>query len=229
MSYLLHAVKLQFARRCAALGDLVLTHDEFLELFVAPEHRRNFMQVAQLVVDNYADRGQVTCSIPDGVVTLQVELSEFEGVRPPFIPAGKLHVPFTADFTGGCAYNICSWAKERYELGVEFGRVNKVLNILNKKLRTPQQVRYYLPAIRTLCSEFPSGLYSFANEIAEVNCSRPPPLPVEVRDACRVVAATITVSSLLETPEEVKKRYPMKLDFVHAPSVASPIGPIEVM
>ena len=237
MPYLLSAVRIQLDRRLAVLGDLALSHDEFLELFVAPEHRRGFMEVAQLVNDDYTRIGRVMYELElYGVVALEITLKELDGIKPPFLPSsvtgciiplGELCVPVTSEVTG-CNARICSWTKDRYELGLEFGRVKRVLEQLNKRLRTPEQVRYYLPAIRTLCKEHPS-LQDFANEIAEVKCARPPPLPVELRDACRVVAATITASSLIETTERIQKHYPVQLQFLYAPERPSPIGQIEVM
>ena len=170
------------------------------------------------------------CEFSDyGTVALEITLKEFDGVKPPFIPLGALRVPVPSEVTGCSSARICSWVKDRYELGFEFGRVKRVLEQLNKRLRTPEQVRYYLPAIRTLCKEQYPTLQDFANEIAEVKCERPPPLPVELRDACRVVAATITASSLIETTERIQKHYPVQLQFLYAPERPSPIGQIEVM
>jgi len=232
MPYLLSAVRIQLDRRLAVLGDLALTHDEFLELFVAPEHRRGFMEVAQLVNNDYTRSGRVMYDHPDyGTVALGITLKEFDGIKPPFIPLGVLRVPVTTEVTGcnSAHTTICSWVKDRYELGFEFGMVKRVLEQLNKRLRTPEQVRYYLPAIRTLCKEQYPTLQDFANEIAEVKCARPSPIPVELRDACRVVAATITASSLIETQERIQKHYPVQLQFLYAPERPSPIGQIEVM
>ena len=97
---------------------------------------------------------------------------------------------------------LTDWCDRRFKLGYDFGRVEKLLVQLNAYCRTIEVARYVWPAILSLCPDNEQGR-DLAKRLNAFKVPRDPPvLPVAVREACRLAAATVTGAALIAGPSD---------------------------
>lgn len=217
--------------RLVAHDELTLTHEEYLELFVQEEYRASFMEVAQRVARRHSSMFRVKWELNDytflAKVELDVTLCDVDGVRHPFVPD-----PVFMRFEEGSALieRVTSWVTRRFHLGLEFGRVRKVLNLMNSLCDTPEQVRYYWPAVQTLCKQ--AALDELVDRIQVGRPSSKPP-GLALREACRVTSGTITGASLVDPVSASSQTAPCSITFADGSYsqrwVEEAIGTVDVL
>jgi hypothetical protein len=199
--------------RVRSADRLVLDHDDYLSVFVPFEHRKAFMEVAQVVRTNNSQfrivwEHHTNCSN----LRLDVDLHEVGGIRHPLIYEPTTYIAQSQDPLSAITHErITSWVTRRWELGVAFGRVREVLKQLDDVCHNPAQVRYYWPALLTLCKE--GGLGDIA-EKSELKPGNPPPLSVGLREALRLAAGTVTAASMVGKSPAIKP--PVEITFADA-------------
>lgn len=200
--------------RLTSRDRLILSYEEFLRAFVPRPLHECYMEVSQIAKrDRYANTFTLPWAQPQptkagGVFILEVQLHKLDGVKPPLIPD-------PVNYFGGddpeLHERITSWVTRRWEVGASFGRVKKLLNILDERCIHPAHVRYYWPPILTLAARndaFSSLLHNMGTKAGS-----PPPLPPAVRELCRAAGATITAASLVEEIAPDPERIPIEITF----------------
>lgn len=189
---------------------LILEHDEFVEFAVPVEHRSYWRRASQSTESPYNSvwtwtNGFNINDSPTDVV-LDFTLSDADGRKAPLIPINKtLTEPNEAVLA-----KITSWVTSRWELGRRWGVVRHVLSQLDDICKTPEQVRYYWPAIQTIVNE--TYLSDLKHRLAAPGDPKAPPLPVELRPLLLDAAATVTGSTLVDPPDDIA-RVPCEVTF----------------
>jgi hypothetical protein len=202
---LVNAVDYQLERVRSA-DRLVLDYDEYLSVFVPFEHRKAFMEVAQVVRTDHSQFRLAwdTVHAPDvpwfKALRLDVMLHGVGGLRHPLVYEPTIYIVESQDPLSALTHErITSWVTRRWELGVAFGRVREVLKQLDDVCNNPAQVRYYWPALLTL-------------EKSEAKPGNPPPLSVGLRAALRLAAGTVTAASMVGKSPEIEST-PVEITF----------------
>ncbi|MGZ3672899.1 MAG: hypothetical protein ACXVCO_01195 [Ktedonobacterales bacterium] len=166
------------------------THQDYLDLFVRPEHHKAWMDVSSMA---QAPRDRNTMFNVEGKtggkITLIVELSGSSWK--PLAPNNP-HIVNTAP--PELVQSVTSWVTERWELGLEFGRIKKVISMLNTQVTSPGHVRYLFPSIVPVLSA--AGLDTDAFSTPRVNDC--PPVSFELRQAIPIASATVAGAMLLD-------------------------------
>jgi hypothetical protein len=167
---------------------LELTQQEMLDLLVPPEYHEPLKTVSSIVRHSYyLDHNYVVQW--ESRAAIKFECSKLLAVD-------VLDHPYTVPLTNPeAAERVTAWLDRRLELAHEFGRVVWLLRRLNEHCKTLGHVRYYWPAILTLCSAN-DQLKDLADKLRVASVSAPP-LPVNVRTVCGLAAGTVTAAALL--------------------------------
>lgn len=192
---------------------MLLSHDEHLALFVAPELHAAYRTVASTAILTSAQTHKFKFGNGNGG-NIEIEISlHREGDRAPLVPrhreTGQGLAPTAPP---ALLERITSWVTERWELGKEFSLVGAVIDRLDAMCMRPEHVRFYFPSIVTLLE-----LVAVPQELSE-RLNTPmskdaPALPPELRRALRTTAATVAGAALLTDVDDDPRYPPAEMEF----------------
>ncbi|MGE0677820.1 hypothetical protein [Pseudolabrys sp.] len=186
-------------RRWLALHRCTITQDQFADLFLRSEIREAFR-----VAMAGAERGIETVCVTADVSSVHVTL-----LGRAIVPEGRLTLQ--DDTPEDLKKSMVDAIARQRETLIDFEKSKKLLEMLDRKCSTPQQVRYLWPAVQSLC--FGEDLENLKARIGVHKAPRTPvSVPPEIRELCRYTSGIITAASIL--PDE--------------PPVARPAGCIEI-
>jgi hypothetical protein len=223
MSSLNDAIK-KIHKKVSAHNALALTHDDYLNLFVPP----GLHIVAQQAPKEFLHYDYSSFTVPWASVELRFELN---GASHPMVARKVKLQGDTAD--PNLVSTIGGWVTQQVSVGYDFGRVKRVLEILNTKCKDAAQVRFFFPGILTLCSvecNDPSVLGAFAESIrAYKTPDKIPVLGPGLLSECQKASGIIAMSQLLSDPADVAAP-PFEVALDRVASMHDPVlGPIECL
>jgi hypothetical protein len=183
------------------IGQLALTHEEYILTFVPSEARQLFRDIS-LYVDSqsHSHRFTLTNLAKPTEATLYIRDTK-EKRQPPIGRTLELQPDAPKDVLDRIAY----WAANGGDPSCEFGRVAKVFDLLNSKC-SKKTMRYYWPTILSIMSER-EDTKIMAKDLQDLRMpAKPEPLPRELLEACKLTAETIAGAKLI--PATIKEAEP---------------------
>jgi len=111
------------------------------------------------------------------------------------------------------AKKINEWIKDRLAIGLEFATAKNTFQMLNERLTTAAQVRYYFPGVLTLLEDItnsqPDRAVALRNKLSEAKLpANTPNLGPQVAARCREATALIARTKLIpkEAPQPAQVR-----------------------
>lgn len=184
-------------RRLKAVSTKKLTYDDFLNLFVAAEHRTMFKTIGPLLYTSYHNSALVVW--PDNT-GLTFTLHDNQRVPMP------RRLSMQPDVPPELVQSITDWIERGGNASREAGRVRVVVAQLNA-MCTRQEMRYFWPSILPLLTfnESNSMCCEIAKQLADVKVPKnPPPISPGLRIALRKATETVAVMNLLPADIEDK-------------------------
>ena len=195
MEKLNETIRVLYNRR-RKVGPMHLTFDEYLDTFVPYEARDAFRAAAPWSYNsNRAHRWELHLGANE-VINATIELRDHYAHKnpPPMVRMPMIQ----GDAPSEVVDRIKHWAALGGDASREFGRVMKVLELLNMS-HSRVAIRYYWPTILALCSE--CHVNSVKELVTEMQDLRMParlkPLPQGLSQACRLAAETISTARLI--------------------------------
>ena len=194
-------VRVLYNRR-KKIGRLTLTNEEYLQTFVPREARDLFRDITPLIaVERFGHKFELRTQ---GGNNPALNASIYMDLAHP-MPAPR-NLEIQPDAPTEVVERINQWFVHGGDVSRDFGRVTKVLTLLNENF-SRVAIRYYWPTILALCSENPQTKHL----VQEMQEMRQPvklkPLPPGLPIACRFAAETISTARLIpadveNTPDE---------------------------
>lgn len=167
-----------------------LTVDDFLNLFVAPEHHAAFKALGPLINRSPFEQQikfmwgdtQLVYAVPVDTPIPTPRCAMLQPTAPPELIA-----------------STDNWLMQGGNVGRDLGRVRAVLWYLNEKC-SRQELRYFWPSILPLLvvDEHKKDLCEIAKQLADVKVPKSPPaLPPQMRVHLRKATETVAMASLL--------------------------------
>jgi hypothetical protein len=185
--------QLYYRRR--QVGRMELTHEEFLQLFVPATNRELFRMAAPAAdfTSNVWSRFVIESPV-HGTITTSIWLRDVEDS---FAPPRPRNPTIQPDAPEGLRAKFDSWIANGADSSRDFGRVQKVFQMLNEHC-SKQTMRYYWPSIIAILSE-DDNTKGFAAELQQLKTpANPKPLPAGLLQACRKTAETISIVQLID-------------------------------
>ena len=194
------------------VGKLYLTFNEYLNTFVPREVRGVFQEIAPWLDTSRGNhRWELFNPTPtleapyEGATekiqcTMQMHVHHNKPMPPPIVRMPTIQ----ADAPKEVTERIYTWATHGGDVSREFGRVAKVLEILNASY-SRTAIRYYWPTILAICSES-NATKELVQEMQELRTpAKLKPLLPGLPQACRLTAETIATARLIPADiEEVE-------------------------
>jgi hypothetical protein len=186
---------------------LEMSHQELLDMFVPKGDHEVLLKIRYMTTENFVhDTFNFKYSWsgvslePYAYVDLRFAMHDTATRKHPALPK---HRSWTGNNPEAEA-KIDNWLQRRFTLGVDYSRVNRVLEILNERCSSPQQIKFLWPSIMSLCKmRDDTRQLASAMEAARTPHTIPALSP-ELRQACRKTAGAIAVANLLgEPPDDV--------------------------
>lgn len=184
---------------------LILTPDDFLSAFIAPEHVGKLREIEELV--GFLGHNATKTSLVGRCGVSTPALVSF-GIRPPVIL--PLYVPGGMQHT--CPENvrdvITVWTDERLRLGHMFGDALDGLHALNEICDDKQALVTLFPCFPTIMGSISEDLDAQTTKTAQAMAQRRrasalPKLPREVKDRLLEVSAVVNSVALVKDSEMI--------------------------
>lgn len=189
-------------RRRKQLGQMTLTQQEYVDTFVPSEARHIFREIATYI-DTAAQCHSFKLNCGEG--KMQTALLYMRGT------ADKRALPMVRDLAiqpdapQHVIDRINYWIENGGDPSREFGRVSKVLDLLNN-VCSKSALRYYWPTIISLLGER-ENTRELSKELQELKMpGKIPQLGSSLLTACRITAETIAQAKLI--PHDIKAPEP---------------------
>jgi hypothetical protein len=192
------------------VGRIHLTHEEYLQTFVPAEVRDAFWE-ARLHSYHACRSHRWTLHLSsDQKIEATLELHEPHATKaPPMVQMPQIQ----GDAPQEIVDRIHEWAARGGDASREFGRVMKVLEILNAGF-SRVAIRYYWPTILAICSES-THTKDIVQELQDMRQpARLKPLPPGLSTACRLTAETISTARLIPADIEEEEGMESTIDIV---------------
>ena len=172
------------------VGKLVLTNEEYIQTFVPHEARELFRDITPLMAfDKFFYRWDLP-RYDNSALNATLHIDSHAPVPVP------RELRMQPDAPKEIVERIYQWTEHGGDVSRDFGRVGRVLSILNENF-SRTAIRYYWPTILALCSENPQT----KDLVQELQEMRQPvklnPLPLGLPLACRQTAETIATARLI--------------------------------
>jgi hypothetical protein len=183
------------------VGKLILTNEEYIQTFVPVEARDMFRDIAPLVAtERYNHKFELRLQHDKPALNAYLHMSEV-GVTPP-VPR-VLHIQ--RDAPKEIIERMVTWSERGGDVSREFGRVSKVLEILNHSF-SRVAIRYYWPTILAICSES-DATKPLVQELQELRApAKLKQLPPGLARAMRLTAETVATARLIPTDVDKEER-----------------------
>jgi len=189
---------------------LILTPDEFIPAFIAPEHIQTLREVEELVGYIVGGGGDTSIALSDGQA-LRCQLN-FGGGRPPIILPRYVQHGLQPTCPEAVRSKLTDWADERVRLGYIFGDAYDALVHLNQICSDPRAMRILLPCLPFVMDSISDDPESPARKraatLAKSKSFPPlPALPLAVKQRLAEVSAVVNSASLMfDAPTPVPER-----------------------
>jgi hypothetical protein len=216
-------IRALYFRRCQ-VGKMLLTHDEFLQLFVPATDRELYKAIAPLAHVEYHMRAPFVFDAPGhGTLKGMVVSRDVPGSFAPPIPR---HPVIQPDAPEELRERFFSWINNGPDVSRDYGRVYKVFQELNENC-SKHTMRYYWPTIIAICAEN-EMTKRYAAELQELKMPlSPKPLPAGLFQACKKSAETISTVQLLDpsnfSAPDLQKQ-PLTIEIVAGQEYKEPVG-----
>jgi hypothetical protein len=185
-------VKLLHERRKKA-GRMVLTHDEYVQLFVPPESREHFRAIAYLMPKTFSSDKFEWSRDSEKLEMRMIRNGEDPG-RP--IPPPMAEYRIQPDAPADLVARVNEWLDRGGNISRDYGRVAALLGNLNA-ICSRQAMRYYWPTIISICAQN-ADTKDYAEELHALKTpAAPKPLPHGLLAACRATAETVNTTLLI--------------------------------
>lgn len=213
-------IRTLYARR-RAVGQMHMTHEEFLQLLVPAPDRDLYRAMAPLA---FEQRHWKLVQIQSPVYgTLEVAIAQ-QDVPGSCAPPTPRSPTVQADTPEDLLSRFNDWIANGADSSGDYGRVQKVFYELNA-ICSKQVMRYYWPSIIAICS-VDDKTKGYASELQELKTpSSPKPLPAGLLQACKKTAETISTVQLIDptfVPEAAL--HPVTLEIRAVRKYNEPIG-----
>jgi hypothetical protein len=182
---------------------LEFSHQDLLDMFVTRGDHETLLRIRHLTTETFANSHFKyywrSGEGPGSFVELTFYMHDTDDKKHPAVPK---HRDWMAANPEAVA-RVDAWLKQRWQLGVDYSRITRVLEVLNEICSSPQQVKFLWPSIVPLCKMNTStralaSIMESARTPATI-----PTLSPELRQACRKTAGAIAVANLLGEPPDV--------------------------
>lgn len=210
MQYLKAAVKELAIRMQVTLEHPTIRPHQAVNLLARPEHRDMLNKVGKIAaVHTYYSPPAVELMWPtEPPVKITFCCSDASCSYLPKKPA------LQKDADPEIVALVTQWVTHTVNVARDFGRVCFVLDRLNELCGTKVQFRYLFPSIVPLC-RMNEEMTKVAEAIGPFRVPKNlPPVPIGLRDAARLAAATITSAMLLE-PATGEKQKTVQIGIEH--------------
>jgi hypothetical protein len=205
------------------IGRLFLTHEEYIQTFVPAEARHAFREAAPWCApDNRQHHWELRLDKDNTMqATLRMHLVAGRPCPPPVTRMPRIQ----GDAPPEISQKIYDWAERGGDASREFGRVAKVLELLNMNF-SRVAIRYYWPTILAICSETDkAGMQELVQEMQDMKMpARLRPLPTGVTAACRQAAETIATVRLIPADIDEEEEGDVIIDIVAGQEYIEPFG-----
>ena len=188
-----HVRQLYYRRK--KIGRLTFTFEEYIKTFVPQEARDTFRDAAPWAYASTRTHrwGLHTIS---GKLNATLELREDGRNGQTYAPPVPRHIMIQKDAPTELVQRIHNWAELGGDVSREFGRVMKVLELLNAS-HSRVAIRYFWPTILAICSEG-NNTKDIVKDLQDMRMPvRLKPLPPGLLIACRQTAETIASAKLI--------------------------------
>lgn len=205
------AVRVLFKRVLNA-SRIELTHEDVLTLVCSPAAKQAILEASQIV--KLPHRGSPAYMYVDWEAgpTLEITMVPYRGKHPPLVP----HTPRVQTTDMELFNKVETWVQQRMEFGIQFGRVNRVLELLSEGCTSLEAIRFYFPSVVPLLRI--GNQTELADRLTNV---KPPKVPATfappIKRAC--VAAGGTVAMALMLSDEAPPEQPVMLSCSNAAPV----------
>lgn len=201
---------------------LILTPDEFIAGFIAPEHVPTLREVEELV-GHIGTSGTSQSYHVEGMRTLDVIVAF--GQRAPIILPRYVSSGFQPTCPDEVRQKVLAWVKERVEFGYAFGDAYDALNELNEICADTRAMAAMLPCFTAIMAGISDDSEAKTTKRAQhlsqnKSVGRLPRLPRQVKDRLLEVSAIVNSVSLMKDAPipETPKHHARLAHNQHAPA-----------
>ena len=220
MNQLYSNIHTLYSRR-RMIARLEITPEEYIAAFVPEEARGLFRDITPWILhEKQTHRWELTI---DGTPLNATVVMPLDSNKQAPLPPVPRNLALQPDAPEEVVERIHYWANRGGDTSREFGRVNKVLNMMNDGF-SRNVIRYYWPTIIPLCGVH-HATKGVAEELQELRVpARPKPLPSGLLKACRQTAETISAAQLIPTDVEPTESGNIRIDIAQGQHYTEPFG-----
>jgi len=196
----------QLRPRMERLFPLGFTHDEFLALF-APKEHWPILKSASEVADVTSNGGAHSGDLKDGRLDAEFVNYNFTVIRmpdggdPPLSPRNHTVLKKAPP---ELVTRLVEWTNQQLKIRYDFATAAALMEWMGSHCESKHQIRFLWPSLVAIAS-LQEHTADFADRIRDFKVPRSlPPMPAEVRAACKMTSGLIAGAMLL--PEEPEAR-----------------------
>jgi hypothetical protein len=210
--------------RRAAFEEVPVTVDDIQDKFINPEDQEIMQRAAELIDSRYMDRtinaALFTTTFSTLRVTFRLASHKIDG-KPMFLVPTYANSGFTREpISFGLPFE--QWINACINNRIDFNYVRKTLDIVDSICQVGSHVAFHWPVIRILAQATGDG--KLIESLDQKSRAPIPPMPPELRAACKQTAEIVTMAHLLGKPPERKYGFTIYVAALPINSRETPIG-----